>query len=182
MVLGLSDGRIVISSPEGEQIRQTKHRGVKSLLMTFDGATLISSGSEGLILWSDSETGSLIGEFKGHRAEVVSLVLSPDGTQVASGDWNGEIKVLDVRTREEVASVQQPDAVSSLAWRGNRLISASWDGQIRSWRVESDKLVGNHSFDTGAPIHSLAVSPDGSLAASSHGQTSLDLWKLTADH
>ena len=181
MVLGLSDGRILITSPDGEQIQQTKHRGVKSLLMTPDGATLISSGSEGLILWSDSETGSLIGEFKGHRAEVASLVLSPDGTQIASGDWNGEIKVLDVRTRGEVASVQQPDAVSGLVWNGERLISASWDGWIRSWRLGSGKLIGDHSFDTGAPIHSLAVSPDGSLAATAHGSARVDLWKCNTE-
>ena len=182
MVLGLSDGRIVITSPEGEQVRQTKHRGVKSLLMTSDGATLISSGSEGLILWSDSETGSLLGEFKGHRAGVASLVLSPDGTRIASGDWNGEIKVLEVRTREEVASVQQPDAVSGLVWNGERLTSASWDGWIRSWRVETGKLIDEHSFDTGAPIHSLAVSPDDSLAATAHGSASIDLWKCSAEH
>ena len=182
MVLGLSDGRIVISSPEGEQVRQTKHRGVKSLVMTPDGTTLISSGSEGLILWSDSETGSLIGEFKGHRTEVASLVLSPDGTLIASGDWNGAVKILDVRTREEVASVQQPDAVSGLVWNGERLISASWDGWIRSWRVESGKLIDEHSFDTGAPIHSLAVSPDGSLAATVHGSASVDLWQLVSGH
>jgi WD40 repeat protein len=182
MVLGLSDGRIVITSPEGEKIQQTKHRGVKSLLMTPDGPTLISSGSEGLILWSDAETGSLIGEFEGHRTEVASLVLSPDGTQVASGDWNGEIKVLDVRTREEVASVQQPDAVSGLVWNGERLISASWDGWIRSWRVASGKLAEDHSFDSGAPIHSLAVSPDGSLAATTHGSANIDLWQLSSGH
>ncbi len=182
LVLGLNDGRIVITSPEGEQVRQTKHRGIKSLLITPDGTTLISSGSEGLVLWSDAETGSLIGEFKGHRAEVASLVLSPDGTRIASGDWNGELKVLDVRTREEVARVQQPDAVSSLAWSGERLISASWDGWIRSWRVVSGKLVDERRFDTGAPIHSLAVSPNGVLLASAHGLASVDLWKLNGDH
>lgn len=181
MVLGLSDGRIVIKSSDGDQVLQTKHRGVKSLLMTPDGTTLISSGSEGLILWSDSESGSPIGEFKGHRTEVASLVLSPDGTQIASGDWNGELKIVDIRTREEVASVQQSDGVSSLAWRGDRLISGGWDGWIRSWRVESGKLFDEKSFDTGAPIHGLAVNSDGSLAATAHGQTSLDLWHINTD-
>jgi WD40 repeat protein len=181
LVLGLSDGRIVITSPEGEHVRKTKHRGVKSLLITPDGTTLVSSGSEGLILWSDSESGSLSGEFQGHRAETASLVLSPDGTMIASGDWDGRLKILEVRTHTEVAGLQLADAVSGLAWPGERLISASWDGMIRSWRYESGKLIDEYSFDTGAPIHSLTASPDGSLLATAHGGTDVVLWQFTND-
>ncbi len=182
LVFGLSDGRIVISSPDGQHVRLTKHRGIKSLLMTPDGATLISSGSEGLILWSDSESGSLIGEFKAHRAEVAALELSPDGTRIAAGDWNGHLKIIDVRTRQEVASAQQLDAVCGLAWTGERLLSASWDGWIRSWRFEAGKLVDAHGFDTGAPIYGLAVSPDGARIATVHGAGSIDLWQFGDPH
>jgi WD40 repeat protein len=128
LVLGLSDGRIVITSPEGEHVRKTKHRGVKS-----------------------------------------------------SGDWDGRLKILEVRTHTEVAGLQLADAVSGLAWPGERLISASWDGMIRSWRYESGKLIDEYSFDTGAPIHSLTASPDGSLLATAHGGTDVVLWQFTND-
>lgn len=178
IVLGLSDGRIVIASPDGEQIRETKHRGVKSLLVTSDGTTLISSGSEGLILWSDSETGSAIGEFKGHRTEVAALVLSPDATQVASGDWNGELRILDVKSRQEVARAQQPEAVCGLAWRGGQLISASWDGHLRVWNVGEKSLTLEREIDTGRPVHGLAVSPDGALAATVGGTSVVELWQI----
>lgn len=178
LVLGLSDGRVVITTPEGEQILATRHRGVKSLLITPDGKTLISSGSEGLVLWLDADSGSLLGEFKGHRTEVSSLVLSPDATRIASGDWNGELRILDVKTRREMVTTQQPEAVSGLAWRGERLVSASWDGRIRVWNVAAKSLDLAFEIDTGRPIHGLSVSPDGTLAATVCGESTIELWQL----
>lgn len=178
ILLGLNDGRIVVRSSDGDRIRETSQRSIHSLVVLPDGSTLIAAGSDGTIAWLDTDSVRVIGTFRGHRTAVSSLALSPDATQVASGDWDGSIRVLDVGSRKEQAIGKQPEGVSSLAWRDSGLISAGWDGHIRSWSVQKDSLQLTRDIDTGRPIHQLTVSRDGERAASVSGSSLIELWDL----
>ena len=178
MALGLADGRFVLKTRDEQLVRETDHRGVKCLLMTADGKTLISSGSEGLILWHDAESGTTLGELQEHRSEVAALVASPEFDRLASGDWNGELRVIDVETRKVVAKAQQPEAVSGLAWRGDLLITSSWDGYLRIWRINDTTLELSHEINTGRPIYDMNVNSDASLAATVCGDAAIEFWKL----
>ncbi|MHC4880280.1 MAG: WD40 repeat domain-containing protein [Planctomycetota bacterium] len=179
MALGLVDGRIVLKTRDEQFVRETDHRGVKTLLMAADGKTLISSGSEGLILWHDADSGAALGELKEHRSEVAALVASPEFDRLASGDWNGELRVIDVKTRKVVARAQQPEAVSGLAWRGDLLITSSWDGDLRTWKINETRLELSHEIKTGRPIYGMSVNSDASLAATVGGDSAIELWELS---
>jgi WD40 repeat protein len=61
---------------------------------------------------------SLIRTFVGHKSSVVSVAITPDGTKIVSGGWDGMVKVWDIETGQELLSfrVTECDAmVSSLA-------------------------------------------------------------------
>jgi WD40 repeat protein len=60
----------------------------------------------------------LIRTLVGHKSSVVSVAITPDGTKIVSGGWDGMVKVWDIETGQELLSfrVTECDAmVSSLA-------------------------------------------------------------------
>ncbi|MEQ9624242.1 TIR domain-containing protein [Coleofasciculus chthonoplastes] len=74
---------------------------------------------------------------QGHESAVISVAFSPDGNRIASGSWDGTIRLWD----REGNPIGQPfkgheDWVMSVAFSpdGNRIASGSNDGTIRLWR------------------------------------------------
>ncbi len=71
---------------------------------------------------------------------VSSVAFSPDGTALAAGFWPGDVKIWNVKTREEVPiSKKHSGKVNGLAWSpdGKTLASASEDGTIKLWDAET---------------------------------------------
>jgi WD40 repeat protein len=46
-------------------------------------------------IWN-ADTGAAVRTLSGHTDWVYALAVSPDGNQIASGSWNGEVKVWKV--------------------------------------------------------------------------------------
>lgn len=179
LLLGLSDGRIVTIERSETTLRDSGHRGVKAMLISDDQTTLVSAGSEGKLSWYDFKQDEVVGTASEHETEVAALAWSPDGTQLVSADWNGELRVWDVKKRKRVVEAKQPDAVSALAWVGDRIVTGSWDGRIRVWNVESGQLEVAFSIYTGQPIHGLVVESSGETAFTVSGDGSVREWSLT---
>ena len=179
MLLGLSDGRIVRIEPAETTLRESGHRGVKAMLISDDQSTLVSAGSEGKLIWYDFKRDEVIGTASEHDTEIGTFAWSPDGAQLVSADWNGELRVWDAKSRKLVAEAKQPDAVSALAWIDDRIVTGSWDGRIRVWNVESNQLKLASSIYTGQPIHDLVVESSGETAFTVSGDGSVREWNLT---
>jgi WD40 repeat protein len=74
----------------------------------------------------------------GHSGATNDLVYSPDGSTLASSSTDGTIKLWNLTTKQEVATLKSHDAsVEELAFSpdGNILASASGDGTVRLWRA-----------------------------------------------
>lgn len=181
IILGLVDGRLVVIADDGISIFETGHRSIKAMTLTPDGKELITSGSEGTIIRRDLENQRETEKLVEHRTEVPYLEWSPDGEQLVSADWNGRIRVIDFRKFSVIASASQPDAVSGLAWRGDRILTGSWDGNVRFWKLDGDGLEMTNSFDTDRPIHSMATDLKGDSAVSVSGSADIDIWDLSAE-
>ncbi len=81
---------------------------------------------------------------KGHEDTVSSVVFSPDGQQVISGDRGGVIKVWEVATGKEKLSLKkQAGGVGKLAVSpdGRRLVAALGDKSVRVWDFGTGKEV-----------------------------------------
>jgi Tol biopolymer transport system component len=88
---------------------------------------------------------------------------SPNGTQIASGDYDGQIHIWNASTYASIANLTgHTDRVDAIAFRpnGENLASASNDGTIRIWYLPTGQTVKTFSkpviFTT-----SIAWSPEG---------------------
>lgn len=178
IILGLGDGRIVSIGQAKSEIRESGHRGLRTMLLADQGTRLITAGSEGRIRWHRLEDNVLLHTAAGHDTEIAALVSSPDGDRFASADWNGDIRVWDAESRKVVVKLTQPDAVSALIWTGDRIVTGSWDGYIRVWEVTDSTAEVVAEIDTRQPIHDLAVEPPGDRILTVSNDDAIDVWRL----
>jgi WD40 repeat protein len=73
------------------------HRGpVFAVAYAPDGRSIFSAGKEGVIRRFDADSDSLLSEWPAHSEWVYALAVSPGGSQLASGDWSGKVRVHDL--------------------------------------------------------------------------------------
>lgn len=129
-----------------------------------------------------------------HHREVWSVAFSPDGTLLATGDYDGLIRLWDVT---------DPGAIIDpvVAWDAHdlhvyaldfvpqgvsftevdQLVSAGWDGAIRLWDLSDLAQVQQlGEFWQGEPVYALDVHPNGTLLASGSGYSANEvrLWDI----
>lgn len=124
-----------------------------------------------------SASHSSVVNFLGHNRCVSSVVVTQDGTTLASSD-NETIKLWDVASRKERGTFQGYHAAFSA------------DGKILAWT--QNKTVALYEPDTGKErltirghtdsVWSIAFSPDGKTLASSSGDTTVKLWDVATGH
>ncbi len=92
-----------------------------------------------------------------HPFGATRLAFSPDGTRLASGGHQGELRVWSVPGGPAVGSLAAHRApVRGIAWLDDTtLISGALDGRLIAWETESDQAVD--LLKTGPPITALAV-------------------------
>jgi WD40 repeat protein len=124
---------------------------VHSVSYSADGTTLASGSWPAPVgLW-DVATGQERAALTGHERSVNSVVdipavcsvaYSPDGKTLASGDAGGRIKLWDVATGNERASLKHPSQVNSVAFSpdGKTLASGSTDSTIKLWDLPAVKM------------------------------------------
>jgi RNA polymerase sigma factor (sigma-70 family) len=167
------DNRCLVFSPDGKTLAAgTSPQDVRGRLMQPGGV---------VALW-DVDKGKLTASLKGHKGYVQSVAFSPDGKMLASSSnyatdvkpnsaWKGELKVWDVTTGKETASLQGHEGqVWAVAFSpdGKLLASGGDDGTVRLWDAVKGQEVATLKGHK-AGVHTLAFSPDGKFLASGGG-------------
>lgn len=176
-VLGLADGSLVFLTDAAAVNRESGHLGsVKSIAVDNPRGQLITAGADGRLIWRVGGDHEIADEVSAHATEIGAMALSSNRQEVATGDWNGEIRLWNLADHQELQRWSQPDAVSGLVFAGDYLVTASWDGWLRFWQVDHDEPV--HLIDTGHVLHDLAVNPQRDRIATVSDTSDVEIWEL----
>ena len=164
---------------------------------TPDGNRIAVATDIGIWIY-DAQTGKELTLLTGHTGRVTSLGFPADGRFLASGSFDGTVRLWDIDTGKqttvfaghldgivEVIAVS-PDGktvVSGDSWKGTLILWDTETGeQIKRHTIYTDNLIrrfklfikGDSTNSNG--IKTLAFSPDGEIFASGHWDSVLRLW------
>lgn len=155
LVSGSADGTAIIWHVDDHtyQATYTGHHGEVRTVAFAPGSSppsslLAASGSDdqSVQVWTwnpQTKAFHLVTRYTGHHASINTLVWSPDGSRIASGDGEGQVHIWQSRTGEQLLAYQAHQAeVSALAWspEGQYLASAGWDHLVHVMRVSCAAL------------------------------------------
>ena len=160
---------------------------VWSLAFSPDGKGLLAGGPHSFFGLYDPSTGKELRRFSWQKNLLRCLVLSPDGTTVATAAET-ELRLWDMQTGKMIGELNRKDRgpfnkLRSLAFSPDGKLLAVGDqaGIIELWDVATRKL--RHHLGEGKPIrhnpvHALAFSPTAKTLAAGHGDYTLCFWNV----
>ena len=116
---------------------------------------------------------------------VGDVSLSPDGRTLAvtvpEGVANPGVRIVDVATRRQRASLFGDEAISDLARftpDGRFLVGGSWKGWVRLWSTDTWKPASRPLTGHAGAILGQSMSPDGRTLATGSADGTIRLWDL----
>ena len=135
----------------------------------------MSSVSFGLKEFVPHHTATL----EGHAGPVDSVAFSSDEATLATGSWDGTVKLWDVATQQNIATLgPRGDTVHSVAFSPDGTTLASGVGNtVELWDVSTQQSIATLG-PRGNTVHSVAFSPDGTTLASGSWDGTVELWDV----
>src|SRR5438552_6846388 len=117
--------------------------------------------------------------WQAHTAAVEALAFSPDEHTLATGSWDGTIKLWYLENGALLWLGQHTGSIHRLVFTpdGCTLASSGDDAAIRLWDVSTGKHLLTLSCQNSA-VYALAWSPDGSLLAGGCFDGSIHMWQV----
>ncbi|WP_208999273.1 c-type cytochrome [Roseibium sediminis] len=166
-----------------EPLRLIGHEAAVNDGRFLNGNRAVTVGDDSdLILW-DLASGTLLHRFEGKGEKVLGVDVSPDSRYAAVASWENEARVYDLSSnppRLLHVMDQHRGNVNAVAFSsdGRQLFTASYDGGIRQFDVETGTLL-REIVNFGWGVNVLKVLPNGKslLFGVTDGKTGvLDIW------
>ena len=163
--------------PQGATLRLGKGPiGISDRALSFspDGRSLAVASDLGIWLYDSASLNSLALLPTGMAN---SLAFSPDGTTLVSTSERDPIKLWDVETGQNTASLDYVAGSVAFSPDGTILASGSTDYTVRLWDLATGTNTATLSGHQ-TPVLSLAFSPNGSTLASGSEDYEIRLWDV----
>jgi WD40 repeat protein len=178
-----------IGTPEVRQVLHTLTNGVPEAKLTQEAKASLDRLARRSPVARDDATLASAGKtirpepkehtcFAGHTAVVSAVAVTSDGKTLASGSYDATIKLWDLATGKETATLRGHTAgVYSVVFapNGKTLASASHDDTARLWDVASGKEVV--AIKHGYHVKRVVFTPDGKTLISA-GEGPIKLWDV----
>jgi len=185
MAAGYSDGTIRLWDLASHRLISTATWGAAPLALAF------TSGGRVLQVADNAAVGSwdLAARTRITALPVTgvsggtAVTFSPDGTTLATGDANGNIRLWSTATQQEIGApmssdVQPVDAVA-FSSDGTLVAAASSDGNVQLWNAATQQEAGPALVAGAAEVDALAFSPDGKTLATGGRDGTARLWDVS---
>jgi WD40 repeat protein len=150
-----------------------------------DGTRLVTAGRDRVVLVWDTTTGKLVQQCLGHTGQVYEARFTPDGQTIVSGGDDAFVRIWDVASGKQVAALQTPQWIVSLAISsdGTRVALGGFGNYAAVWNLKTGlevcRFMGHQSS-----VHAVAFTPDGQQVISTGGpfsyeppgDTSVQVW------
>ena len=145
---------------------------ISSLAWRADSNLLAAGSEDGSLTWWEMINGTQVKKINSHGG-VLALGFAPDGRSV-SGGRDGHVRVWDghgAQKRDWVPSGGSPVLETIFSEDGKRILSGSWNGEVKSWDAADEK----------APPALLVANPPSISARLAALEAALALEKLAID-
>ena len=173
LVSGSFDTSMIVWHIDGSAAKRVLrfHDGAVNVIANIDGGCFASAGEDRRIAIWCGNGDKPAHVMEGHEAPVTSLAGLEGGSYLASGSFDGTVRLWDVaagRYERMITRHQGPVTAIVITRDGRGVVSAGFDGAIRHTSIGADARPGPVVLD--GPVTALAIADDGEIiAASSDG-------------
>jgi len=174
----LSESTHIWDVESKQEITIIKGHGCWVVTFSPDGKLLATgSNTDGTILLWDLEGRREYAVLNGHGSNSIEAVsFSPDGKSLASGDWDGNILLWNVKDKNEVALGSCIGRMSSISFSpDSKTLATVEPGTVRFWNVAGRKQSAILEGYTGC-VCSIAFNSMGGTFISAGYDNSIRLW------
>ena len=187
LAAGYSDGTIRLWDVSSHRLISSTTWSAAALALAFtdDGKTLEIADPDSVGRWNLANgakiaTRPLTGQVAGG-----AVAFSPDGATVATGGGDGNVRLWDTATMQEIGAPMSsdPQPVDAVAFSpdGTTVAAASSDGNVQLWDAGSQHEIGTAMLAGSAAVKALAFSLDGNVLATGGEDGTARLWDTATE-